>query len=469
MRTQGSLLGRALVRRSAAPLLAALLAAAGAVRVEAGSTAAQVVFTEGVLAFDEGDNEAAARLFAEAVENDPDQATFLHWLGLAELRLGRAAEAVAHFEASLKARCAPAAGRARVKADLRRAREALAAGAGAPLAVEAPAYRPEWLCLEEPPLWQGRIGLASGWDSNPEMVTEERPFTLPGEISPGEVPSDAATYLDLEAGLHPRSGRRRSRLGLDVFGHQSKYQEEDALDLTFLQGVTSLSWGDDPRGALEGPQGVLPVPAGPGRTALLVQAGGSRAWLAGDFYRGTVDLAASLFIHATTTATTRIGVLWSDQDFSGESSTQHRPSGEELLGSLDQWIFFGRPDRLLRLGAAAGRYDSSPAFERTFRAVSAEAILPLATRWTLQLTGEMSDDDYKNPESSLLGDPLAPPRQDTTWSTAAAVFWHATGRLTWNLRTSYARRTSNVEVPPSGAPLLDYERTTVSLGAQWHF
>src|SRR6185295_1534673 len=97
------------IQRWVAPLLAALIVAACAVRAEAGSTAAQVSFTYGVLAFEEDDNVEAARLFAEAVQNDPNEGTFLHWLGLADLRLGRAAEAVTHFEESLKVHRPPAA------------------------------------------------------------------------------------------------------------------------------------------------------------------------------------------------------------------------------------------------------------------------------------------------------------------------------------------------------------------------
>ncbi|HKH44796.1 MAG TPA: tetratricopeptide repeat protein [Thermoanaerobaculia bacterium] len=445
-------------------LFAAVIAAACALPAAAGSTAAQVAFTEGVIAFDRGDPEMAEVLFAEAVQNDPDQGTFLHWLGLANLRRGRVVEAVAHFKESLKARCAPAAGRARVKADLRRAREALA---GAQVTVTAPEYRSEALCLEELPLWEGRIGLESGWDSNPELVTEERPFVLPGETIPRDVPSDSATYLNVAAGFHPVSGFRGWDLGLALSGHQSKYREEDALDLTFVDGAVSLGWGADPRGALEGPLGVQPVPVGPGRVALLLQGGGSRAWLSGDPYRTTVDLAASLFVHETSVATARIGVGWSDRDFPGDGFPLLRPSGEELLGSVDQWFFFGRPDRSLRLGAAAGRYESDRFFDRELREASAEAMLPLASRWTLGLAGEIREDDYTHRESGLLE--TNPPRQDTTWRTSATVLWRSTDRLVWNFRASHARRDSNIEVPFFDVPLLDYDRTLVSLGVQWYF
>jgi hypothetical protein len=457
------------MKTAAVSLLVALIGLACAVPAEAGSTVAQVSFTYGVLAFEEEDNEEAARLFAEAVENAPDEGTFLHWLGLADLRLGRAAEAVAVLRKSLYARCPPAAGRARVKADLRLAEAALAGGTGAPVEVAPPEYRPEWLCLQEAPLWEGRIALASGWDSNPELVTEERPFALPGETVPGGVPSDAAAYLDAAAGFRPFSDRRGWSLGLDLSGHQSKYQEEDDLDLTFVDGAVSLSWGGDPRGTLEGPLGILPVSTHQGRLALLLQAGGSRAWLSGDPYRSTGDLAASLFVRETPATTTRIGVSWSDRDFSDEGLPLLRPSSEELSGSVDQWIFLGRPDRSLRLGAAAGRYEADRIFERTFREVSAEAALPLAHRWTLHLGGEVRDDDYTNRESNLLGNTLAPARQDTTWRASAAVSWRAAGPLSWSLRGSHARRTSNVEIPFTGEPLLDYDRTVVSLGAAWNF
>jgi len=458
------------IQRWVAPLLAALIVAACAVRAEAGSTAAQVSFTYGVLAFEEDDNVEAARLFAEAVQNDPNEGTFLHWLGLADLRLGRAAEAVTHFEESLKVHRPPAAGRARVKEDLRRAREALAGGTGAALEVTAPDYRPQVLPFEELPRWEGRISLESGWDSNPELTTEEVVFLLPGGTASGGVPSDAAAYLDVAAGFHPFYDRGGWSLGLDLSGHQSKYREEEGLDLAVAAGTASLSWGLDTQGTLEGPLGVLRVPAGSGRLAFLLQAGGSRAWLSGDLYRRTADLAASLFVRETPATATRIGVSWSDRDFSEPGVLLLRPSGEELAGSLDQKIFLGRPDRSLRLGAAAGRYDANRLFERTFREVSAEAAMPLVSRWTLYLTGEVRDDDFTNRESNLaLGSPLAPPRQDTTWRASAAAIWRATDRLSWSVRASHARRGSNVEIPSLGVPLFDYERTLVSLGVEWLF
>ncbi|HBL25374.1 MAG TPA: hypothetical protein DD490_00895, partial [Acidobacteria bacterium] len=55
-----------------ASLLAVLVAGLVAVRAEAGSTAAQVAFTHGLLAFEKGETEEAARLFAVAVENEPE-------------------------------------------------------------------------------------------------------------------------------------------------------------------------------------------------------------------------------------------------------------------------------------------------------------------------------------------------------------------------------------------------------------
>ena len=110
--------------------------------IHAGRTRAQVDYTHGVLAFESGENEEAAALFANAAHEDPNEGTPLHWLGLAELRLGRPTDAVTHLEASLKARRRPAAGRARVKEDLRVARQALAGGA---VTVEAPPYQPETL------------------------------------------------------------------------------------------------------------------------------------------------------------------------------------------------------------------------------------------------------------------------------------------------------------------------------------
>ena len=455
--------------RVAAALLALSMAMAlGTGRAEAGSTAAQVSFTHGVLAFETGDHDEAARLFEEAVRHAPDEGTFLHWLGLANLRLGRPADAVARLEESLKARRPPLAGRARVKEDLRLARAALA---GEAVTVEEPPYRPEVLRFGELPRWEGWIGLESGWDSNPELVTDDRPFLLPGETVPGDVPSDAAAYLDAAAALRPFSDRQGWSLELGLSGHQSKYQDLDDLDLTMLEGVSSLSWGGDPRGALEGPLGLVRVPAGQGRFGLLVQAGGSRAWLSGDLYRSSADAAASLFFRETPMTTTRIAVTYSDRTFADGGLTLLRPSGEELSGSVDQWIFLGRPDLSLRLGGAVGRYDADRLFERDFWEVRAEAEVPLAPRWALYLQGSFRDDDFANPASNLtrLGNPLAPPRQDTTWRAAATAAWSATDRLFWSLRVSHVQRESNVEVSFLDAPLLDYERTILSLGVEWLF
>jgi hypothetical protein len=213
------------------------------------------------------------------------------------------------------------------------------------------------------------------------------------------------------------------------------------------------------------------VPAGRGRLALLLQTGGSRAWLSGALYRSTVDAAASLFVRETPVTTTRLGASWSDRDFFPAGLALLRPSGRELAGSVEQWIALGRPDRSLRLGAAAGRYDADRFFARTFGEASAEAAWPLASRWTLYLAGEVRDDRYTNRESNLArpGDPSAPRRRDTTRRASATAIWRATDRLSWSLRASETRRRSNVEIPFSGAPLLDFARTVVSLGAEWLF
>jgi hypothetical protein len=125
----------------------------------------------------------------------------------------------------------------------------------------------------------------------------------------------------------------------------------------------------------------------------------------------------------------------------------------------------------LRLGVAAGRYDANRTFARTFREARADAAMPLVPRWTLYLTGEVRDDQYTHRESNLAlpGALAAPARQDTTWRASATARWRATDRLSWNLSASHARRTSNVETPFPGVPLLDFARTVVSLEVEWLF
>src|ERR1700732_1288715 len=81
-----------------------------------GLAASEVELAEGMLAIEEGRDLDAAELFRAAAAADPQNGTALHWLGLAELRLGRAAAAARTLAAALAARRPPGAGRRRAPA-----------------------------------------------------------------------------------------------------------------------------------------------------------------------------------------------------------------------------------------------------------------------------------------------------------------------------------------------------------------
>src|SRR5580693_2683137 len=106
--------------------------------VEQGRAASEVLLAEGMLAFEEGRDAEARQVLAEAAAADPQNGTALHWLGLADLRLGRAGEAAGALAAALAAGRPPEAGRRRVAADLAAARRAAGrAGPGSPGGAEA--------------------------------------------------------------------------------------------------------------------------------------------------------------------------------------------------------------------------------------------------------------------------------------------------------------------------------------------
>ena len=72
-------------------------------RAQTESAAALAVrFADGIRSFNDGQDEEARAAFAEVVAADPQDGNWLYWLGLAELRLGRADEARTHIEASLR-------------------------------------------------------------------------------------------------------------------------------------------------------------------------------------------------------------------------------------------------------------------------------------------------------------------------------------------------------------------------------
>lgn len=451
-------------------LLALLLLAGCATAGRPGrvqSTAgAGTALTHGMLAFNHGEDEEAAKLFEESVRLDPRQGSAYYWLGLAYLQLGRTREAVDQLQASLKAEYPPAAGRERVQSDLRAAREALERAQESPPAFVDPGHGSVVMSFEELPRWEGRVGLTSVYDSNPGLLSELLPF--PSSIAPaGEAPSDMAALLGLRVAGHPFYDLRGGwSLGLSFDGNQSLHQDFDELDLSFARGIASLAWGRSASGIVTGPLGYSRVPSGRGRATVLLQGGGSATWLDGSSYLRSAEGALSLAIPEPRLGETRIELSARDLDFDDEDGLPlFRRSGSEVSLGFGQVFRLGRGGRYLRLDLATGETRAGQAFDSSFDEAKAEVSAPLASRWTLFLLGSLRQDRYDNPESNIV-DINGPPRDDSTWRIVAATVWRIDEHLSWTLRGSHARRDSNV-VFGQGDPLLDYERTVFSIGFDW--
>lgn len=425
---------------------------------------AELSFTDGILAFDDGDDEKAAELFLEALAHHPEHGDALHWLGVTYLRLGRPADAAARLKGSLKAENPPTAARSRVRADLRKARKAARTGSSSNVRVDPPDYVPRVLDFGDLPRWQARLGLAALHDSNPGLLPDDLLVSLPGHPLLGDATEDDAAMVDASLAFHPFQGRSWN-LGLALDGEASQYRDQSELDLSQARGVVSVAWGNDPAGLLSGPLGSARVPSGSGRFSFLLQGGGTRIWLGGDSYLSAAEGAFSVTARRGARSALRLDLEVRDSSYSNDGPGALRRGGIETVVGLSQYFFLGRRDRYLRLGAAAGEQDSGLAFDSASTEAFAELAAPLSTRWTLSLLGSYREDRFDNPESSLLHAP-GTPRDDTTWRVTAASAWRMTDRLRWLIRGSHVRRDSNVLVV-SRTPLFDYERTTLSLGVDW--
>jgi hypothetical protein len=416
----------------------------------------EVAFTHGVAAFQRGDDEEAAQLFEQALSQDPQDGTVRHWLGLTYLRLGRRAEAVTQLAASLAAERPPRAGRTRVRQDLDRARRA----AGADAAITAPTAPDDGFDrgFENLPRWEGRIGLAGGFDSNPGLVAEAL-----SSFGGPEVVSGSASSLDLRLEHHPFYGRRGWSLGIALAGQQSMYQELSDLDSSFAEATVSLAWGRDLRGFVTGPLGHTRVPFGSGRISALLQAGSAYAELGGEPFLRSSEAALSLKLRESARTATQIDLEARKRTFlEGENGAGVLlRSGEEAAVGLSQYFSLGRGDRYLRLGFVTGEErgerDAPFALDVDFDEASAELAVPLSSRWALFVLASR-----REARSVVIADNFR--FDEATWRGTAALSWQVADRLYWTLQGSYAQRDSDAVLS-----LLDYERTTTSVGFQWYF
>lgn len=440
-------------------LVAALAGTGRAAEISPQAVDAEVLFVEGMAALGEGRSEEAAGYFREAARLDPADGTYRYAFGLALLRLGRVEEAVPEIAASLEA-LRLRVDRGRVMQDLQQARRV---AEGAPLGeIPLPEWwpRPIWA----PPVWDGWVSVAAGWDSNPSLQSDELVlFGSDGERidgSTGDSYGELALRVDRTFFQRPEGWGA----GVGLAARQAVHPDLDALDFGAARAVIHLARGGDPRGWLDGPLGPARVPFGRDRLTALLQGSASHEWFGGDPYLTTFDAAAALAFQETAWTATGISALWSERDFSTDPTGGRRRSGRDLGLEVSQTFLLGRRGRSLRLGISALKRSAGRAEALARVEASAAAALPLAPRWTLGLRGAWRTDRFDHPESRIFGS--GGEREDDTWIGSGELAWRATPRLRIVARGGSAGRSSDVDLEP-GLPDLDFRRTTASLGLEW--
>ena len=436
----------------------------GAAADPAQSTAAKVALVHGILAFEEGDYERAARLLEEAVARDPQDGSALHWLGLTYLKLGRAADAESRLVASLDAKQPSAAGKARVNADL-----ALARSLARETEPRIPDIEPpqESLLARDPLAprpWRAQADLGLGEDSNPGLLPETATgLPLLGD-GPTVARSDTFGQLDLRLDLVPFYDRGGWSMGARLAAGRSFHQDFDDLDLTSFAGNVSLAWGADPSRFLAAPLGSVAVPPGTSRVAVVLQGGVVDLRLGDQPYLRVVEADASLQVRETVTTATRFDLAIRDRSFDRDGPQPRRRSGGEVSLGASQSFRLRRAN--VRLGVLGGERGGGKAFRSSFVGAVGELSLPVSGTGTLFLSGTWRDESFSDPESRL--GTFGADRDDSLWTIAAASVWRLNDRLRWNAGGSYSRNDSNLELAGGGS-LFDYRRFTVSTGLSWVF
>ena len=465
---------------------AAPVAETSQVAQPSGLAASEVALAEGMLAFEEGRDLDAAELLAAAAAADPQNGTALHWLGLAELRLGRAAAAARTLAAALAARRPPEAGRQRVTADLRAAQLAAGVQAVAPAPAEPPAATPRGQpppapeelpvfmppssglplsCARPPPRWEARLSLEASYDSNPGLLPADATFLPLTVTRHAGAATNGGGDLDLRLEAHPFYDRGGFSLGLGLTGNRSAYRNQGDLDVSLGGAFAQLAWGKDPRGFLTGPLGYTRVPAGDGRLGPLLQAAGSWMGLGSTDYLRQAGGAAALTVNGPGPTATRIDLGASKLRFAGDAAGDLRRSGSELAAGIGESLYLGGGGGYLRLAASGGAVDAGASFAHRFVEIAAETGVPLAAGWTLYLDVDRRQERFDHPQSNLTQQ-AGPARDDASWRGSAAAVRMLGERLACTARASYVRRDSNVELP-GPMPLFDYRRTIAGIGISW--
>lgn len=393
---------------------------------------AELAFTRGVLAFNDGDLTAAREHFEEALRLAPGDPDAREWLELTRRHLDRPAEA-------------------------------------------ARAPRPEWAgdfaVLPEAPRFEGRLYVGVGADSNPNLMPDDLVLSTPGGEPVDGAEEDTLLLADARVALQAVDQEAGRAYGVVLRGGQALHDEFDYLDLGRVEAVAHLALGEDPLGYLTGPFGYARAPFGRSRFALLVQAGAAKDWLDGEGFADRLLAGAALAINESGWGQTRIELSYRDADFDGDPSGGLGEilgrSGDELRGELAQVLFFGRRNRYLRLGVAAGERDAGAAFDASSVEALAEASLPLAARWTLYLDGAFRRDDYDEGVSNLFN-PGGDPREDEERRLGGSLLFRATERLFVSGRAAWIDH--EIDMPGGfSTPDLSYERAVATIGLTWLF
>lgn len=471
---------------------------------EASRSQAELDFSAGLDAFEQGRLEEAMARFESALERRPEHGSARYWLGVTLLVTGEPERAARELERGLKAVWPPRTDRWRVLGHLGEARLAAGDARGAAraleealdLAPEVPAllelhsrasrapgpeladpettvpslpalYRGPFWPPPSPSRWEGRLGVAVGRDSNPNLLDDGLALaTLDGEIVRG-AQQDQLTTASLRLASYPFDDRRGWSLGLTLQGEQSLHQDVDFLDLGEARAAVHLAWGRDPLSRLGGPLGHTRVPYGSSVVSLLLQAGYHTSRLGGDAYARGVEAAVALTVREAGFTATQLELVYLDLDYE-ESRFQNPGRGGSLTAvELGQIFYLGKRHRHLRLALASGERDAGVVYARSFTAARAELALPLASGWSVRLRASLRRDDYDHPESNLFSlFPGPEPREDTTVRAAAEVAWAFHPRLQAVVTLSRETRDAELELP-LGIPGLDYDRSGSSLGFRW--
>lgn len=457
------------------PALVLLVAVAAPPGAHAASPAAsapagdaEVAFAQGVLAFHSGDYAAAREHFERAAEAVPEDGAARYWLGLTHLATGSPGDAAREIRRALASDEPGAFDRDEARQRLAEAERRAAAGELAAMAVAAPVWGEDFAVLPEVPRVDGRLSLAWGSDSNPNLLPPGLTLVAPdGNLVAGEE-SDTFGRAGLRVGFQKADAAERRTAGLIVEGDYAVYDQFGYLDVGRAGVVGQVAWGRDPSGYASGPLGYALTPLGRTPVTFLVQVGAGRNFLDGEAFADELAGALALGFREGGWGQTELRASYRDLDFDGDLPAPLARSGETVRGELVQYFYLGRRNRYLRLTAGASDRDAGAAFDAGSVEAGAELALPLAPRWVLYTAGSWREDDYDAPDSNLLTG-AGEPRKDEITRWGAALVWRACDALALSARATGIDHSIAMERGVPGAPDLSYERLVATIGLSWFF